>query len=113
MDLSPVYQMFRIYGSGSLMLSLFSRPVYYNSTFKEELCDLFPDDFVTPDSTPPNEPSPSDDSGLTPSASASELKASQQQNLSDMVRDMSLSDVHDKIYDKYTLDLSDLQVRAK
>ena len=68
------------------------------------------DDFVTPDSTPPNEPSPmtggSDTGGATMTQSSS-----QQQNLNDMVRDMSLSDVHDKIYDKYTLDLSDLQVR--
>ena len=71
---------------------------------------LFADAFVTPSSTPPNEPDVNDlnDIDVTPSMTRD---ATQAENLADMIKAMSEENVRDKIYDKYTLVLRDLQVR--
>ena len=67
------------------------------------------DDFVTPSSTPPNEADLSDDPEMTPHMTRD---PTQQNNLADLVNEMSEEHVRDKIYDKYTLGLCDLQVSS-
>ena len=65
------------------------------------------DDFVTPSSTPPNEPDTNELDDVTPSMTRDQT---QTENLSELVKAMSEENVRDKIYDKYTLVLRDLQV---